>query len=102
MTFVQKFCCWRRRVQGSRREFAQIDPGSWPRRAHGRQRSDRVRAWISAAQWVGVAALGAARVEQQIVEVPQHEGVVALGRAQATAGVREKDLAVDEERENLE
>ena len=51
-----------------------------------------------------MAALGAARVEQKIVEIPQHEGVVALGRPQAIAvGVDlEKDLAVDEEREKLE
>ena len=83
-------------------EFAQIDLGSGPRRANGRQRSDRVRVRISAAQRVGVAALGAARVEHKIVEVPQHEGVVALGRPQAIAGGLEKDLAVDEQREKLE
>src|SRR5450631_1657145 len=104
MPFAQEFCCWRRRVHSSRREFAQIDLGSGPMRANGRQRSDRVRVRISAAQWVGVAALGAAGVEQQIVKVPQYEGVVALGRPQPIAGGvgLEKDLAVDEEREKFE
>ena len=50
-----------------------------------------------------MAALGAARVEHKIVEVPQYEGVVALGRPQPIAvGVDlEKDLAVDEEGEKL-
>ena len=39
----------------------------------------------------------------KIVKVPQHEGIVALGRPQATAGSvnLEKDLAVDEECEKL-
>ena len=43
-------------------------------------------------------------MEQKIVEVPQHQGVVAFGRPQAIAvGVDlEKDLAIDEEREKLE
>ncbi len=51
-----------------------------------------------------MTALGAARVEQKIVKIPQHERVVALGRPQAIAGGvdLEKDLAIDEEREKLE
>ena len=50
-----------------------------------------------------MATLGAARMEQQIVKVPQHEGVVAFVRPQAAvAGVDpKKDLAVDEQAEKL-
>ena len=47
-------------------------------------------------------AFGRARVEQEIVKVPQHEVVVSLRRAQIarTRGIdAEQDAAVDEERE---
>src|SRR5580698_9837374 len=104
MTLAQKLRGRRQRLHGYGRDFAQIDLLSGPRRAHRRQWRDRVRIGIGPSQRIGMPALGAARVEHKIVKVPQHEGVVALGRPQAiAAGVdREKDLAIDEEREKLE
>ena len=50
-------------------------------------------------------ALRAARVKQQIVEIPEHEVVVAFVRAQAVSacGIElEQDLAVQQQREQLE
>src|SRR5580700_71693 len=103
MTLAQKLRGRRQRLHGYGRDFPQIDLFSWPRRMHRRQWRDRVRIGIGPAQRIGMPALGAARVEHKIVKVPQHEGVVALGRPQAIAVAvdLEKDLAVDKEREKL-
>src|SRR6202451_4237506 len=104
MTLAQKLRGRRQRLHGYGRDFAQLALLAGPRRAHGRQWRDRVRIGIGPAQRVGMPALGAARVEHKIVKVPQHEGVVALGRTQAIAVAvdLEKDLAIDKEREKLE
>ena len=52
-----------------------------------------------------MAAFRAARMEQKIVEVPEHEIVVALGRPQPAVARwidLEKDLAVDKQSEKLD
>ena len=52
-----------------------------------------------------MSAFRAARVEQEIVKIPENEVVVALGRPQAAvAGVvdLEQDLAIHEQGEQLE
>ena len=62
------------------------------------------RSSIESAQWVGMSAFCAARVEQKIVEVPKHEAVVTLGRSETafTGGVDlEKDSAIDKQSEKL-
>ena len=49
-------------------------------------------------------AFGAAGVEQKIVKVPEHQIVVAFGRAQASflAADLEKDFAVEKQRQKLD
>ena len=59
---------------------------------------------INSAERVGLPALGAVGVEQEIVKIPEHEVVVALGRAQAFAagGVDlEQHPAIHQQREKL-
>ena len=86
------------------RKLAQIDPLSGPAWPHRRQWSYDARIRSNRAQRVGVPALRAARVEQQIVKVPKDEVVVALARSQAAvAGIDlEQDAAVQQQREQLE
>ena len=50
---------------------------------HCRQRGNEPRIGINSTERVGVPALRAARVEQEIVKVPQNEAVVALANSQA-------------------
>ncbi len=53
---------------------------------------------------VGVPALGAAGVEQKVVEVPQRQTVVTLGPARAAIGSLsglEGDLAIDQQGKEL-
>ena len=52
-----------------------------------------------------MATLRAARVEQEIVKIPQDEVVVAFGEPEIVAARRidfEKDLAIDQESEKLD
>src|SRR5215471_13921472 len=60
---------------------------------------------IDSAQRVGVPAFRAARVEQKIVKIPKNEIVIAFDRSKAAAAGSvdlEKDLAVEEQGEQLE
>ncbi len=96
----------RRHCRRSRRgEFAQVDRLAGPAGPHRRQRRDGVHIGINAAQRVGVPAFRAARVEQQIVKVPENEIVVALVRSKpgAAGGADlEEDLAIHQQSEELQ
>jgi hypothetical protein len=105
MTLTQELRRRQHRPRGRGREPAQIDFLSRPARPHCRRRSHDARIRIGSAGGVGVPTLHAARVEQKIVEIPEHEAVVALGRPQAAVGGRidvEKDLAVHQQGNKLD
>ncbi len=82
------------------RKLVQIDFLSGPRRPHRRQGNNRAGVWVNPAQWVGVPALRAACVEQEIVKVPKNECVIAFGRPQSAAVGNidlEKNLAIQQQ-----
>src|SRR5262249_51988402 len=104
MTFTQELRSWRDGLLSCGGGLAQIDPLSGPSRAHRRRRSHDARIRIDSAQRIGVSAFRAARVEQEIVKVPENEVVVALGRPQPTVASRvdaEQDLAIHQQGEEL-
>ncbi len=87
------------------REFSQVDLLSGPARPHRRQRLHDADIRIKPAQRIGVPARRAARMEQKIVEVPQDQVGVALGRPQpgVAGGVeREQDLAIHQQPQQLD
>jgi hypothetical protein len=105
MTFAQQLCHRRRCLGLRRRDLAQIDCLSRPARPHRWERSHDARIGINPAQRIGVPALRAARVEQEIVKVPEQEVVVALGCSQPTVASRldlEQDLAIHQQGEKLD
>ena len=104
MAFAQELCRRRVACDGAaanlRDRFL-----SGPARPHRRQRRHDTGIGIEPAQRIGVPAFRAARVEQKIVKVPEHEIVVALGQSQAAVASSvdlEKDLAIDQQSEKLE
>src|SRR5450631_2639099 len=105
MTFKQELCDRRVALQALGRKLLQIDFLAGPARSHRRKRSYRAGMGIKPAQRVGLSALRAVGVEQEIVKVPKHEVVVALGRPEALVvrGVDpEKDLAIHQQREETD
>jgi hypothetical protein len=59
---------------------------------------------INSAEWIGVAALGAARVEKKIVKVPENEVGVTLRRSKAVVGSTlnlEKHPAINQQRQEF-
>src|SRR5262249_5016666 len=59
---------------------------------------------INTANRIGMPALGAARMEEEIVKVPKDQIVVAFRRSQAFIAARdlEENLAVDQKAEKLD
>src|ERR1022692_1103052 len=97
MTFTQQPGERRDWLRMRGRKPAQIDFLSGPRGPHGRYRRNEPGIRINSAQRVGVPAFRAARVENEIVKVPQNEVVVTLGRSEAIVASSvglEKDLAI--------
>jgi len=90
--------------EGVGRKFSQIDFLSGPARPHRRKRRYDARVGIEPAQRIGLPALGAVRMEQKIVKIPENEIVVALGRPQAIAAGSvdlEKNLAIQQQSKKL-
>jgi len=104
-TLPQELCSRRDCLRMLARNLVQLDFVSWPGGPHRRWRSHDIRMRIKSARRIGVSAFRAACMEQEIVEVPEHEVVVALGRSEAAAarGVDlEEDLAIHQQGEKLD
>ena len=65
--------------------------------------SSRMR--ISTADWIGVAAFGAARVKQEIVEIPERKVRVPFRLPQVTAAAPidfDENVTVEQKREEID
>ena len=85
-------------------DVAELNLLSRPLGTHCRQRGNEPRIGINSTERVGVPALRAARVEQEIVKVPQNEAVVALANSQAIIPRRvdlENDPAIHQQGEQF-
>ena len=90
------------RFRTRRGERGEVDLPPGPGGPHRRQRRHHGGIGISPTHRISMPAFGRARVEQEIVKVPQHEVAVSLGRAQIARlrGIdREEDAAIGEQRE---
>ena len=85
-------------------ELLQVDRLAAPWRAHRRRRRNRVDMGITPADRAGLPPFGRAGVKQQIMEIPDHQLLVALGRTQAVAVLAdpEQDIAVEQQADELE
>ena len=82
----------------------QIDCLSRPARPHRRWRRNQAGVGIESAERIGLPAFGRVGVKQKIMKVPEHEVVVALGRAEPMRAFHldpEQDLAIDQQRQQL-
>src|SRR5580704_17585945 len=105
MAFTQQLCDRRDGLRRCGRKFVEIYLFPGPARPHRRGRSYHAGIRKKPAQRIGLPAFRDARVEQEIVKVPEDEMIVALGRSQAftAAGVDpEKDLAIQQQGEKLD
>ena len=103
MSLPQQLCDARERRR--MRNLAQIDFLSGPAWPHRRRRRYRARIGINSAERIGVPAFAAARVEQEIVKIPEHELIVALGPPWSPSTRRvdlEQHLAVQQQADERE
>src|SRR5262249_31196114 len=103
MPLPQQLC--RARKRWRMRDLAQIDFLSGPTRSYRRRRRYRAPIGINSAQRIGMSTFAAARVEQEIVKIPEHELIVALRPTWSppTRGVDlEQDSAIQQQAEKRE
>src|SRR5450631_2732156 len=91
-------------MRRDRLRLDQVDPLAGPGRSHRRQGGNGARMGVKAAQRISLTAFGAARMKQQVVEIPQHQVLVAFAGATAVIAWLadlEQDLAEQQEGEQL-